>query len=314
MNKYKFTLLFGVLIILIFTQISKPNSGLDNEELFKRIEEKSETIENYINIKDIKVSKTENDDIEKSEHKFSLKDFSNEFFQSKLPKFLKTNKEKQETEVKKNTEVYEYYGNRLRNHILYKDGVPNEYFLSGYLNTGNTVEEDFYLKQNGKMTASLNNIYTAESTDSKIKPFVEYSGDDPYTSLDYKEILPILKDTSKFIDVNEIDEYYIFKKEFKSLDNENIIQLMKDLKLDEEINQSGVITFDEILNSKWDREEILINFTVPSRDLFTNKFMFALTVTKDDIKYGIRFELNLEQFNIVDSFNLEKINKRIEEQ
>lgn len=316
MKKYKFTLLLGVLIILGFTQITKPNSSLDNKELFKKIEKNSNTVENYINIKDIKVSKSKREDKKiKEKNKFKIKDFANEYYQSKLPNFLK--KENSNTAIKNEEEVSkpyitEYYNEKIRNHIMYENGIPNDFLISEYVNNGSSVTENYYLKEKGKTTASLDNLYTAESTNNKIKPLTEYTGDNPYKSLDYKEILPILENSTKFIDVTEVDEYYVFKEEFNKINDKNLIKLMTDLKINEDIDKSNVITFDELINTEWEKEDILVNFTVPSRDLAVNKFMFAATVAKDDKQYGIRFELNLEQFNIVDNFNLDKINERIE--
>ncbi|QQK07043.1 hypothetical protein [Miniphocaeibacter halophilus] len=298
MKKYSFTLLIGVIILILFTNISKPNSGLNNDELFDLIEKENKNIENYLQVENISINKSSFDP--KEDIKIPKESFLKGFINNLIGK-----KEEEKTPIKTSEKIIDRYKEYTRNTVFYNNDIPETIFSDSTFTTRDGTIKDIILYDKGSAKISANNIVSEE--ENKV---IEYNDWKEYNNkvdmMDYKKLTGIIRKISNFVEVNEVDENNIYKEEFESIDNDNIKSIMKDLKIDQIIDNSNIIKYDELFSKNWDREHVLINFSVPLRDLHINKFIFAITVSEEDIKYNIRIELSLEQFNIMNDLNLPK--------
>jgi len=294
LKKYKWTLLIGTLITVFLIQISKPNSGLDNDQLFALLEDKSTKIDNYIQKNNFTISKSEVEEKMKKEEDSFFKSYIDNLF----------NIEKEEKEEEKPAPPLERYKHGQRMEIMYKDDSSKNYFLTDSYSLNNDLFVNYIKNIDNDIVISENNIVDDEGIIESFNPFEKYYG--KTTELvDYKDLIKLLRGFSTFVEVNEIDENYVFKEEFNSIDN-NVKTVVEDLKINDYIDESGILSYKDIIETKWDNEHVLINYNVLSNDLYANKFIFALTLEKGNDKFSIRFEIDSEQFNILKEFGIPK--------
>lgn len=297
MKKYSFTLLIGVIILILFTNISKPNSGLNNDELFDLIEKENNNIENYLQVENISINKSHFDPKEDTRIP------KEPFFKGFVKNLVGYKKTEEKTPIQTSEKIIDRYKEYTRNTFFYDNNIPETIFTDSTYTTSDGTTKDIILYEKGSAKISENNIVNEE--ENKV---MEYNDWKEYNNsidlLDYKKLTGTIRNVANFVEVNEVDENNIYKEEFDSLDNDNIKKLIKDLKIDEIIDNSNIVKYDDLFSKNWDKEHVLINFSVPLRDLHINKFIFAITVSEGNVKYNIRVELSFEQFNIMNNLNL----------
>lgn len=296
MKKYIVALLICALIIVLGIEVNLPNSGLDRVSLFNQVDSNSKGVTNY-NQKDsffILINKLEDN----SEKKVSKKE---EFFNV----FLKTLKREEVYEDNENSNLLGYYENSRYYSLVVDDNNPKEYLLRNVYKNDDVEYQDYIYFKDGKTEISKDNVVEDKASKISLKPFVS-TEENYFNILSYYNFSKELIKISEEVQFKEIDENYFFKKELRDFDFDEIKEFLSLLNIEDYLNESDILTYENILNTDWDSKYFFVSFSITSLYLQLKKAYITLDLEKDGIVYSINLGRDFDQLNLITDIEIPK--------
>lgn len=283
MKKYKFGILICSITLILGITINNYEYEFNSDEIFNLAKEYSNVIKSY-EIKDEFTLYLNDDNFSKKEKSENL---INEFFNS-----IKINNSNTKTNEEKLKEPLEKYKMEREFEVLLQDGIPYEYiFLNKYKGKEN-YEEYIYLK-NGKINILDNGNFKIEDID-----------EDYFNTVNYNKILKGLSENSSGVNFEKMDNFYIFKEEDNDIQSEYAKKIYELFELKEYIDNSNIIKYEDIINTKWDEEYFFIAYSISENYSKITKVHLTINAIKGDKNYIIDLNKELNKFNLIDEINI----------
>lgn len=307
MKNLKYTLLIGIVIAFFAISVIKPNSGLDLKTLFKMVEQTNQKTENYVQKNSFSVTKSKIDPfLDKEPEK---KTFPEYYLGNVLRQKEKELSKEEENEIKKRIKAsqLQHYTNKQRYEVFYSGTSFNKLYVSDYISRNKEAFQSFYVRENGNIKSSLDNKIIESDDKDFVQPLEPLKESHEFIEVfDYKKITEALNTISEFVDFTEIDKFYVFKKEYETINNPEVKKIAKLLEIDKDLNRYGEFSLEDVFSGSWDKSYALINYNLDSTDMGIKKLIFTIVVEKDGVRETIYSFKEFEQFNIINDISLPK--------